>query len=314
MAVWLVTGGSGFLGRHLLAELAASPPPGAEVVALGRRCPPAWPLEAFVHADLEDSASLSEALGGLQPAVVLHAAGLTPPSRPEQLYRANTLATVQLLAALKSLGRPVRVVLAGSAAELGPVAVDDLPVSESYRARPVDAYGLSKWFATAAGLRCEPPLEVMVGRVFNPIGPGMPRSQAFGRFAELLAATGPDPVCLAVGDLDHRRDFVDIRDVARALIMLALRGHPGLVSHIGTGRSRRVGEGLERLIALSGRAVIVEASGSSRGPQDSRADVRRLTEQTGWSPSVSWEQSLADLWDEVRARPVLTLTTAPSSV
>ena len=95
----------------------------------------------------------------MAPDVVLHAAGRTPPADPHQLYRANTRATVHLLDALRSAGRPVRVVLAGSAAELGLVAVEHLPVTEDHPCRPADAYGLSKWFASRAGRTAGPPLE-----------------------------------------------------------------------------------------------------------------------------------------------------------
>jgi GDP-4-dehydro-6-deoxy-D-mannose reductase len=47
---------------------------------------------------------------------------------------------------------------------------------------------------------------------------------------------------------------------------------------------------------------------ASAGPGDSRADIRRIVEHTGWSPEISWEASVEDLWNEVRARPRLPLT------
>jgi nucleoside-diphosphate-sugar epimerase len=96
-----------------------------------------------------------------------------------------------------------------------------------------------------------------------------------------------------------------VRDVARAMIALALSGRPGLVYNVGTGRSRRVGDGLDQLIHLSGRAVgvSVDAALKSRpGPADSRASIDRIVNQTGWQPSISWERSLEDLWHEALAR------------
>ncbi len=60
-----------------------------------------------------------------------------------------------------------------------------------------------------------------------------------------------------MGDLEARRDFIDVRDVARAMITLAQSGRAGLVYNVGTGQSRRVGDGLDRLIDLSGRTVRV---------------------------------------------------------
>lgn len=313
MPVWLVTGGSGFLGRHLLGLLDDRETPGIEVSALGRRAPAGRHAGTFIAADLDDPAELGRAIAETAPEVVFHLAGLTPPAAPGAFYRANTLATVHLLDALRAELRPVRVVLAGSAAELGPVAAEDLPVAEDQPCRPADSYGLSKWLATAAGLAARPPLEVIAARIFNPIGPGLPTSQAFGRFAARLAEPGPDPLRLTVGDLDARRDFVDVRDVARALLALAERGGSGRIYHVGSGRSHRVGDGLDHLIRLSGRNVAVEVSpqvSHGRGPDDSRADIGRIGAETGWSPHVAWRQSLEDLWDEARgrARSLLTLT------
>jgi GDP-4-dehydro-6-deoxy-D-mannose reductase len=298
MPAWLVTGGSGFLGRHLLERLRSE---GVEPVVIGRGRPP---IGSFVPVDLDDPPRLARAVIEAAPDRVVHLAGRTPPAPVEDYYRSNTMATVHLLDALRASGRACRVVLVGSAAELGPVAVEDLPAVEGHPCRPADPYGLSKWLASAAGLAARPPLEVVIARVFNPIGPGMPESQALGRFARELAA-GSGPLRLTVGDLEARRDFIDARDVAGALLALAGRGHPGGVYHVGTGRSHRVGDGLDRLIALSGRDVVVESDPSFArrpGPSDSRADVRRIAEEVGWSASIPWEQSLRDLWADRTGR------------
>jgi nucleoside-diphosphate-sugar epimerase len=309
MAVWLVTGATGFVGRHVLGALekGASGPSQAEntVIVLGRRCPEGWPRANFIAADLTDAARLPEVIERISPDVVIHTAGRTPPAPDEELYRGNFWATIHLLSALRAAHKSVRIVLSGSAAELGPVDLDRLPVDEAFTGYPRDAYGRSKCLATSAGLAERPPLEVVVARVFNPIGPGMPVSQAFGRFADRLTDPEADPLSLVVGDLDARRDFVDVRDVADAMIALALRGRTGHVYNVGTGQSRRVCEGLERLIHLSGRTVRVSvdpALQNRRGPSDSCASIDRITSHTGWRPAISWEQSLGDLWGEVDAR------------
>jgi GDP-4-dehydro-6-deoxy-D-mannose reductase len=302
MPVWLVTGGTGFLGRHVLAALEAYKPAGIEVVVAGRRHPRDHGSRRFVATDLDDPLSLAQTLAAIRPAVVFHLAGQTPPAAPAEYYRGNTLATIHLLDALRAQRQAVRVVLAGSAAELGPIAAEELPVAEDHPCRPADSYGLSKWLATTAGLAARPPLEVVVARIFNPIGPGLPRTQAFGRFAAELAAPERDPHPLVVGDLDTRRDFVDVRDVARALVALAERGEPAAVYHVGTGQSHGIREGLEYLIGLCGREVAVEvradlAASRNGGPSDSRADIGRIVAATGWTPEVAWHQSLDDLWE-----------------
>ncbi|HEU5116951.1 MAG TPA: NAD-dependent epimerase/dehydratase family protein [Isosphaeraceae bacterium] len=294
---WLITGGSGFLGRWVLSELRDE-----DVVALGRRCPAGWAQGRFVEADLEDGVRLREIIGRLKPRQVLHLAGATPPSSIERMYWANVLGTARLLEALSETRSAVRVVLVGSAAELGPVPVGRLPVDETVECRPLPGYGLSKWAAGYLGRVAKEPVVGLSARVFNPIGPGLPPSQAFGRFARLLSEPSPDPLRLVVGDLEARRDFIDVRDVARGLVRLASLGEAGGIYHLGTGQSRSVRDGLERLISLSGRRVEVETRAESRpmGPAESRADIRKIQSETGWKPEVSFEQSLADLWYEVK--------------
>jgi GDP-4-dehydro-6-deoxy-D-mannose reductase len=308
MAVWLITGATGFIGRHVLSVLKRGAlelsSPENKLLVLGRRCPEDWPEAAFVAADLNDANQLGATIRTIAPDVVIHTAGRTPPASDDELYRANFWATIHLLNALRSARRPARVVLSGSAAELGLIDAAELPVDETHACNPIDAYGRSKWLGTVGGLSERAPLEVMIARIFNPIGPGTPPTQAFGRFAARLSDPGPDPVELGVGNLDACRDFIDIRDVAQAMIALALRGQPGLVYNVGTGRSRRVADGLDRLLQLCGRVVKVSVDPAlrrRREPADSRADIDRIVAHTGWRPAISWEQSLADLWGEVCA-------------
>jgi nucleoside-diphosphate-sugar epimerase len=286
---WLVTGGSGFLGRHVLNRLDREP---VEVVALGRR---AIPGRRFVTADLLDSAGLRRALAETAPSVVLHLGGRTPPADAESLDRSNRVGTLRLIEAMSAIDGPVRLVAAGSAAELGPVPIEELPVGEDYPAQPETDYGRSKLAATRAVLEAGG----IAARVFNPIGPGTPPSQALGRFAAILVE-GKGPIALDVGDISPRRDFIDGRDVADALVGLALGASPGLY-HVGSGESRSVGEGLELLIRLSGRHARVNVDRSRpSGPADSRADIARIRREVGWSPRIPFKQSVADLWAEAR--------------
>lgn len=306
MTTWLITGATGFLGRHVLGalgdELQRNERSEDRIFVLGRRCPAGWPADRFLLADLDDADGLREVIRTIAPDQVIHTAGRTPPAADDTLYRGNFWATIRLLNALRALGRPVRVTLAGSAAELGAVPVAELPVAETHSCNPVEAYGRSKWMATVAGLAERPPLEVSIARIFNPIGPGMPQTQALGEFAEQLSARGADPLPLVVGNLEIRRDFVDVRDAARAMVAVALRGQPRLVYHVGTGQSRQVSEGLDLLMRLSERSVklcIDPHRGYRKAPVDSRADIRRIIAHTGWSPTIPFDQSIHDIWHEL---------------
>ncbi|MCU1376786.1 MAG: rmd 2 [Actinomycetia bacterium] len=304
---WLITGGSGFIGGHVLAALEDKVVAGERVVALGRHHPGGLPYDRFVRADLQDLPGLTRAIASIEPDVVIHAAGKTPPAPSDALYEANTRGTRFLLDALRATGKPCRVVLAGSAAELGPVPAELLPADEGCRCRPADSYGMSKWAATRLVLTAEGPIDGVVARLFNPIGPGMPTTQAFGRFAAMLAEANPDPLTMRVGDLAARRDFLDVRDAASALVALAEHGDPGTLYHIGTGVSRSIGEGLAEMIRLSGRTVRIEEAPGRGGPSDSRADIRRIVAATGWRPRFRFETTLRDLWDAAKRRATTRL-------
>ncbi len=305
MTTWLVTGATGFLGRHVMTQIMRTTGSSrSEIHSIARR-----PRSLIVGgsgviwhtADLTDHDRLCDLVAEIRPDRVVHLAGITSTGRSEELYRQNTLATILLCDALKRIGTPCRMVLAGSAAELGPVPSRLLPVSEEYPARPTTAYGISKHLASTAALIAGSPLEVLVARIFNPIGPGMPERLALGRFASRLAEPGTEPIRLVVGNINARRDFVDVRDVADALVGLATDAPAGRIYHVGTGRSRRIGEALDYLIAQSRRPVEVvqdPAKLDRGGPLDSCGDPSRIREAIDWAPQFSWTQSLDDLWHE----------------
>jgi nucleoside-diphosphate-sugar epimerase len=301
----LLTGGSGFLGRHVLAALRRGPAD-VEVLAVGRRPPLHQEADRFRALDLlSETSALARLLDAFRPDVVLHLAGRTPPAQAAVLERENVALVEAVLGPLADRQRPCRVVLAGSAAEYGPVPDEHTPVREDFPGRPADAYGRGKKLATERALQLArgTALRVAVARVFNLIGPDMPASQAFGRFAASLAGPGPDPLRLTVGDLRPRRDFVDVRDAVQAVLALASGDARHAVYNVATGESRSIGEGLERLIALSGRRVVLEVDPDllrRPGPLDSRGDPRRLRAELGWRPTIAFEASLADLWHAAR--------------
>lgn len=305
MATWMITGASGWLGSRVLEALVQDLSGDDRVVALGRHRPDALRGALFVAADLLDPESIGRAVHDVRPDVVIHAAGKTPPSPDAEMYEANFWGTSRLLTAVKELKRPVRVVVAGSAAELGPIQPADLPVTEDHPCAPMTAYGRSKAMATAAATAMRGPVEVVVGRVFNLVGPAMPESLAFGRFASQLASPGADPATLLTGRLDSRRDFVDVRDAALALLALATQGTPGKVYNVASGSSRSIQEGLDLLVGLSGRAVrtsVDPAAMRRTEPDDTRASLDRITADTDWRPEIPFNRSIADLWGGVVSR------------
>ncbi|MBI4061464.1 MAG: NAD-dependent epimerase/dehydratase family protein, partial [Elusimicrobia bacterium] len=225
----LVTGAGGFLAGPLLERLKGR----AGVFHLART-----PAPGRIACDLADPAAAREAVRRVRPDLVYHLAGARV-SDWEGLWRSHVTATVNLLEALASSGRPARVVVAASSAEYGAAggarrAREDAPLE------PVTLYGSCKLSQTMAALSFNRGrLEVLAARLFNVLGPGTPDSLAPGAFARQIArvAAGRQPPEIAVGDLSPRRDYVDARDAAAALEIVARRGRAGECYNVGSGRS-----------------------------------------------------------------------------
>lgn len=294
---WLITGASGFLGRALVDLLQQRP--NQKLILISRKQIPCRDNTLQIHADLNDFTALNSIIDLHKPDIVLNLAGRTPPASDTDLWNDNAELTFNLLNCLKSCQYPVRLVHAGSAAELGEVPLEKLPVDESYKPEPITTYGKSKWAASEAVLQASGPITPMVARIFNLIGPGQSTLQAFGRYAaELTAMEIGKPLEIKAFGLSHRRDFIDVRDAASAILALADHGKSNQVYHIGTEISRSLLDGLEILARNSGRSVewVESLNHSAQGPLDSKASISLIQKDTAWRPQVSFEQSLADLW------------------
>ncbi|GAA3290566.1 hypothetical protein GCM10020295_05320 [Streptomyces cinereospinus] len=203
----LVLGATGYLGGHVAERLRALP--GTRLL-VGGRAP-----DADVPLDLASDRprDLAEALASAAPDAVVNCAGATG-GDAVTLAEVNARGPAVLCAALRSAAPAARLVHLGSAAEYGP-GVPGRPVTESDPAGPAGPYGATKLAGTVAVMASG--LDAVVLRVGNPVGPGAPPTGLPGRVAALLAQAGDDPdATLRLGDLSAHRDFVDVRDVARA--------------------------------------------------------------------------------------------------
>ncbi len=138
----LITGGTGFIGSHLLERLAAACEPARAL--LRRKTLPTWwpqPIEP-AFGDLASGDGIEDALRGID--AVIHLAGTTKALRPTDYYAGNAQATERLVRVLA--GRPVRLVHVSSLAAAGPGAL----VTEDMEPRPVSHYGRSKLEAERA--------------------------------------------------------------------------------------------------------------------------------------------------------------------
>jgi nucleoside-diphosphate-sugar epimerase len=295
----LITGVAGGIGRHLAPCLRRQRT--GPLVGLGRGPIFQGSLDRYFPCDLTDVARVRDVVREIAPDLVFHLAALNSFAPVQDLERVNVGGFVNLTAALRGLGKPVRLVTVGSAAEIGSVGAARSPVAESVACLPESPYGRSKWRVTglALGEPAGSPLEVLVARPFNLLGPGLDPHLAFGSFAEQFAAVARGQAhVVRCGRLDTRRDFIDVRDAVRALVLLSERGRRGELYHVCAGRSWSIGELLVKMMKLSGQRVPFEwdpLRSTAVDVQDIYGDPTRLHLATGWTPEIPPADSLADM-------------------
>ncbi|GAA5009547.1 hypothetical protein GCM10025734_52790 [Kitasatospora paranensis] len=238
----LLLGADGFIGRRVAERLLAEPD--LQVTALGRRD------SADIRFDLTAGSpgALARFLDAVAPQVVVNCAGATYGSS-RTLIRSNTLAVATVCEAIRRSREPARLVHVGSAAEYGPMQ-PGAPIAETTEPRPVGPYGVSKLAGTELVLASG--LDAAVLRVFDVVGPGAPSASLFGRLADgLRRALEQGELQVRMPDLSGYRDFVDVRDVARAVQAAAVSAATGVIN-IGSGHAVRARDAAHLLVRASG--------------------------------------------------------------
>jgi nucleoside-diphosphate-sugar epimerase len=319
----LLIGANGYLGRFVADRLLADP--AVQLTALGRGD------DADVRFDLASGSpgALTRFLDAVHPGVVINCAGATRGGARE-LTRHNTVAVATVCEALRRSGCGARLVQIGCGAEYGP-SQPGSSTAEDAVPRPGGPYGVSKLAATELVLGSG--LDAVVLRVFSPAGPGTPAGSPLGRLAEALRrAMQASDGELKLGGLGVQRDFIDVRDVARAVHAASLSAAQGVIN-IGSGRAVRLREAaavLARVAGYSGTLHELDGPPGLPGPSMrpsighprpepdhvapvaypypdgcgswQQADVRTARDRLGWRPRINLEESLADIWMEAACR------------
>ena len=307
----LITGGCGFLGKAL-RQILLDGSPAAEISILDREPRPRGLSARLRHfqADLTDARSVSQAVSRVRPGRVFHLAGADKTRPWPQLWNVNVLGTFHLMEALRALPgrrRPM-VVVAGTCHEAG--WTGSAPLTERVLERPANPYACSKLLATHTALPyARFGVPVVVARMTNILGPGLPDHNAPAEFCRQIAAieaSGAGSGRLTVrGDLDASRDFVDVEDVARGLILLSIKGAPGEIYNVSSGRAVRVRTVLSKLLALARVPIrVVEPKTASRPPAPPmRVSSAKLRAATRWRPRVTLRRSLSRMLGAWRDGP-----------
>lgn len=292
MGTTLITGVSGFLGRHVAERARAA---GHVVVELDR-------VGVAEPIDLLSIDQVRAVLERSRPDVVIHLAGALRSPDFKVLYETNVTGTAVLMEAMLSLQLTPRVVVVSSSAVYGNPTSDEL-LTEDAPLRPLTHYGASKAGQEAVALRAffASNLPVMVARPFNLVGPGQPPSLAAGAFAEQIArAERSAERVMRVGDLSGSRDFVDVRDVADACLALASRGVAGRTYNLSSQTAVPLQRCVDTLLGLAQVPIDLQRDPARARANDAKAQVgsaARIKHDTGWEPAIAFTTSMRDLLD-----------------
>ncbi|HEX7951142.1 MAG TPA: GDP-mannose 4,6-dehydratase [Candidatus Limnocylindrales bacterium] len=299
----LVTGADGFVGRWLTAELEGA---GHEVIP----APPQRELD-LATATAEDVAGVVRTAA---PDALVHLAAISfapdADRDPDLAVAVNGRGTKTLLDGFADAGSAAPALVVSSSDVYG--KPQSLPIDEHAPTLADRPYGRSKLAQEGAALESHiAGRPVVVVRAFNHLGPGQRESFAAPSFARRVLALKRGEVSeIAVGNVDVRRDFTDVRDVVHAyrlLLEALVRGeihHEPPVVNVGSGRSVAVRDILAVLCRLADVPMLLREDPAlvrPNEPPEIRADISRVHELVGWRPQIPLERSLADLLASLEA-------------
>ena len=290
----LVTGGSGFIGRHVVSDLGAA---GAEVRVVDLQAHPD-PSVDIVRGDIAEESVLAEALAGGIDGIV-HLAAVTSVLRslehPELTFATNVAATSLLLEMGRSAGA-TSLVFASTNAVTGPMQAP--AISEAAVIRPLTPYGATKAaaemlmsaYTASYGVRCA------VLRLTNVYGPGMQAKDSI--VARLMRAIRLGKTFEIYGDGTQVRDYVHAADVTAAVRLGLLDESWSGPVVIGAGRSLSVLEVLDAVRQVTGAGLDVTHGPARAGEMPAVIVDPARAHSLGWEPRFSFETGLEGVWQE----------------
>ena len=310
---WLVTGGAGYIGSHVVRALQAD---GQRVVVvddlstgIAERVPYRAQLEVF---SVLETRELAQVMHDLHVTGVVHlaakkAAGESV-NEPVEYHNENTGGVISLLTAMAA-AEVRRLVYSSSAAVYGE-PVDDNPLTEASATNPTNPYGSSKLIGEMMIRDSAPALGLSWAalRYFNVAGAGAPdlsdtsannlipmllRARAAGRPAKIFGSDYPTPDGTCIRDYIHVSDLAEAHVAACRLVTDEAPGS-GVILNIGTGRGSSVREVIESMsLALGDQLVAEEAPRRDGDPSVVQADPSRAAEVLGWRSSLGLDDMTA---------------------
>jgi nucleoside-diphosphate-sugar epimerase len=259
----------------------------------------------YTAVDVANREQLRPVIAGFRPDLVLHLAAALRDDPWADLVRSNIMTVVTLIEELGSVGGPSPCLVLGSSGSVYGSPVDiEAPFPETTACQPLDPYAVTK-YATEHAARVAASghgVRLVTARLFNLTGPGLQDRHLCAVLARQVAMIqlGLAAPQIRVGPLGATRDFIDVRDAARAVTILGAA--PAGIYNVGSGEETVAGVVLDTLLDLAGLAGKVERvdlPGRAADCPRLCGTVLRVRSQ-GFTAEISLRRSLADMLDYYR--------------
>lgn len=311
---YLITGASGFVGGHLIEHIFRNDSE-AVITCMDLIEPDYSFLDeeigssiSFIKADLLSMSDLLKTLESVCPRFIIHLASFSSVAyswqHPIESFMNNSNIFLNLLEAVKAVDPCIRVLSVGSSEQYGIVTPEMLPLRETAPQNPVSPYAVARvaqeqmGSVFAHGFK----LDIVSTRSFNHFGQRQDERFVLSGLARQVARIkkGRQEPVIRAGDIRIIRDFIDVRDVVRAYLLLLRKGTSGEVYNVCSGTGRTIAECLNTLIRIADVGCGITKADALVRPVDNPVivgDNGKINARTGWSPEISFESGLTDLFE-----------------
>ncbi|MFC1466907.1 MAG: GDP-mannose 4,6-dehydratase [Candidatus Brachytrichaceae bacterium NZ_4S206] len=305
----LITGMSGFAGRHLTDLLLRTTHWTLIGVSRTTQGDRPSPRVFWWKVDLRDTDAIMRLLRYERPDIIIHLAAQshvpTAWKQPWETFEANVRAQLNLFEGAIAAKLSPRFLIVSSNEVYGrPASEHDLPFRETRPLQPTNPYAVSKAAQELMALQyhISHGYDVVIARPFNHFGPGQDTRFVASDFARQIVEIelGKREPVMHLGNMQAERDFTDVRDIVQAYLALIQYADGGRAYNVCSGKPRSIQSLLDTMLGMTNVRVEQRSDPARFRVADtpvSYGDPTRIREATGWEPRIPFEQTIADVLD-----------------